>query len=607
MDPAGNPDFGVDTNPLGDSVERQLAHLAAAAGPLRHALAAIAARILDTRAYEPLCYARLGGYARERAGVSARQLQALARTHRALRGLPQLEQALLANELPWSRVRLLARVATPQDEEEWIALGGALSVRQLEREIAARASPESRGDSEGEPEDADHLMRVTIRCSPAVREKWLRAREMAERVAGQRLRAEEAIEWITAEACSALAISPAAGDPGDADGESPAEALGEAADDDDGAGGPRGDPASNAPAVPVPAAVAALTVDLENADPFELDRRLCGAVAIEQRLDAAMAPLLRVVVSPEYEWEHRYQTLETYATEQLGMSASKARALLRVERAGDACRELREAFRVGRLSWAKAQCLVPLLLLDIPGEWRPRWVAWAARVTVRRLESDVERALLLRASHSRAFQRCQYHPERTQDPIPEAEQQMCAAEIDLEATEQIVWRLPRDVAWLFGAVREAFRAGLRAAGVGAPSDGQALDALLDHALAAWSVRDPDGPRLDPVIERDGYRCAVPGCSSRRNLHDHHVVFRSAGGSHAPENRITLCAFHHQRCLHVGRLRVRGRAPDRLVYELGVRTGREPVARYRSGDVAVGLREAEPVACRATLRLVALPG
>ena len=91
---------------------------------------------------------------------------------------------------------------------------------------------------------------------------------------------------------------------------------------------------------------------------------------------------------------------------------------------------------------------------------------------------------------------------------------------------------------------------------------------------------------DPVVERDGYRCAVPGCTSRRNLHDHHIWFRSAGGSDAPGNRVTLCAFHHQRCLHAGLLRVRGRAPDGLVFELGLRPGASPLARYRAGDIAV---------------------
>jgi hypothetical protein len=145
------------------------------------------------------------------------------------------------------------------------------------------------------------------------------------------------------------------------------------------------------------------------------------------------------------------------------------------------------------------------------------------------------------------------------------------------------------VAGLFVAVRETVRSRLCAVRGRAVSQGQAFDAMLDCALAAWMRRDPSARRPDPVIERDGYLCAIPGCSSRRSLHDHHVAFRSAGGSDDPSNRITLCAFHHQRCLHAGRLRVRGRAPDDLVFELGLRPGAPPLARYRSGDVALALQ------------------
>lgn len=583
-------------SPAAARAEPALARLAAAAGPLRRVLAAIAARLLDTRAWEPLCYARLGDYARERAGRSARQLQDLARTHRALAGLPRLERALVANELPWSKVRLLARVAAPGDEAAWIARARALPIRRLEEQVAAH-DPRGAAGGGDDPGGAVPLARVTVHCSPAVRARWLEAREMAERVAGQRLRAAEALEWVAAEVWSELAAppspaapeEPAAGEPHDlvrADAEAAfaASAAGEA---EALAGSPR------APAAALPAAVAALATGLGEADPFELDRRLRRAVQLEQTLDAAIAPLLRVVTSADYEWERAWQPLASYAAEQLGMSASKARALLRIERAGDVCPELRAAFRSGRLSWAKAQCLLPLLLLDLDGEWRPHGVAWAERVTVRRLEMDVERALLLRAGHHFAWQRCKFHPERTRDAIPAGEQQLCAPDLDLEASERLRWRLPRDVALLFGAVRETLRARLERERGRPVFDGEVFGVLLGRALAAWSLREPAAPRLDPVIERDGWRCAVPGCSSRRNLHDHHVRFRSAGGSHAPENRITLCAFHHQRCLHARRMRVRGRAPGHLVFELGVRPGAPPLARYRSGDVAVPPGEPGP--------------
>jgi hypothetical protein len=568
-DDAASPDSAA-------AIEDRLAQLAGAMGSLRRGLAAIAERLIETKAHERLCYARLADYARERLGLSGRQLQELARVHRALARLPALERALLANELPWSKVRLLARVATAEDEEAWIARARPMPTRRLEQEVRRIAGEEAPGIvDEGGPEK-----RVVVRCTPAVREKWGLAREMAERVAGQRLRSGEALELVAAEVFSTVSIDPAFAEMPD---EGPARQPGEGAS----AAGEPVAPVVRPRAPALPRSVASLTAGLGEADAFELDRRLRLAVRLEQTLDAAIAPLLRIVTSPEYEWSgDDYWPLPSFARERLGMSPSKARALLRLERAGDVCPELRDAYRSGRLSWVKAQCLLPLLLLDIPGEWRPIWVAWAERVTVRRLEGDVERALLLRAGHSRAFARCQFHPERAQDPIPTEEQQMCARDIDVEATEQLTWRVPYEVASLFGAVRETLRAKLWPERGRFLYDGEVFDAMLDCALLAWTLREPGTRCPNPIVERDGYRCAVPGCSSRRNLHDHHLRFRSAGGCDAASNRVTLCAFHHQRCLHTGLLRIQGRAPDSLVFELGLRRGASPLIRYGSGDIEV---------------------
>jgi hypothetical protein len=116
-----------------------------------------------------------------------------------------------------------------------------------------------------------------------------------------------------------------------------------------------------------------------------------------------------------------------------------------------------------------------------------------------------------------------------------------------------------------------------------PTAGEALGAMLDHALGAWG-EDAKVPARHRVLARDGWRCAAPGCTSMQNLHDHHVRFRSAGGSDAPENRVTLCAFHHLRGVHAGRVRCTGRAPDGLRWQLGIRAGAPPLLSYRSGDV-----------------------
>jgi hypothetical protein len=400
-------------------------------------------------------------------------------------------------------------------------------------------------------------------------------RELAERVAGRRLREADALELVAAEVASALPLDPAF-----------APLLEEAAPEPRLCARDAGDAAAGAraPARELPRAVAALAEGLEEADAFELDRRLRAALRLEQTLDAALAPLLRQVAAPDYEWRVAWSPLGRYAEEELGISASKARALLRLERAGDVCRELRAACRAGRLSWVKAQCLLPLLLLDIPGEWRPGWVAWAERVTVRRLAADVERALLLRAGHGPAWERAKRDPARAQDPIPEDERQLCAHDVEVDATAELRWRLPWVAGALFLAVHETVRGRLG----GAAGEAAAFEAMLDLAARAWTLCDPKAPRPDPVFERDGWRCAVPGCTSRASLHDHHVHFRSAGGSDDPANRVALCAFHHLRCLHAGRLRIRGRAPHALLFELGLRPGAPPLARYRSGDVEVGV-------------------
>lgn len=45
-----------------------------------------------------------------------------------------------------------------------------------------------------------------------------------------------------------------------------------------------------------------------------------------------------------------------------------------------------------------------------------------------------------------------------------------------------------------------------------------------------------------ILERDGFKCRI--CSRNSNLHIHHIIPRQQGGSHNPDNLITLCASCH---------------------------------------------------------------
>jgi hypothetical protein len=45
--------------------------------------------------------------------------------------------------------------------------------------------------------------------------------------------------------------------------------------------------------------------------------------------------------------------------------------------------------------------------------------------------------------------------------------------------------------------------------------------------------------------------------------------------------VTLCAWHHLRGVHAGRIRAEGEAPDAVTWEIGVRSGRRPLLRLRA--------------------------
>ena len=576
--------------------ERRLAALARAAAPLRRVVAALAGCLVERRAWERLGYARLGDYARERLGLSARSLQELARVDRQLAGLPRLEAALVASELPWSKVRLLARFAARGDEAVWIARARGTSCRRLERDVRAvdRGSLEAGALDSRAPEcdeegnDLEPAERLRIRAPARLCFKWQRTREHAARVAGERIAGGTLLEMITAETLSALPLDAAAGaadapaagvswsDAERATRSSPRSSTRPAEPGPEPPGG--GDPGPDPDDAEIPIFLRGLVADLDSADAFALDARLRRAVRLEQRLDAEIAPLLRHVTASAYAWRVRYRTLAAYAREHLGMSPRKARALLRLERVSDVCPALRAAYREGRLSWVQAQVLAPLLVAGVEGDWREVWVRFAEAVTVRRLEEVVDAALLRRETDHAAWRRDLDRPERFA-----AEGQTCARPTepgsDTEAGRSaldgcsLTVTAPRDVARLFRAVLCTVRRALERERGQLPSEAEALDRMLDHALATWGA---PLRRRYRVFDRDGWRCTAPGCTSRRNLHAHHIVFRSAGGGDELANQTTLCAYHHQRGVHAGTVHLRGRAPDALWFEL-------PLATYGPGE------------------------
>jgi len=555
--------------------------------PLRRALARLATRWMALRGWERLGYARLSDHARERLGLAARQVQELARVDAALAALPRIDAAFSTGALPWTRARLLCSVATPADEDAWLAFARRTTARALAREVRAVDAGALEAGALGLEDRLDSYPFVTVqvRCSGATHGKWWRVRQLAPRIAGERLTAWACMESVVGEVLSTL---PLADVPnvfenefvnmetlvstrgcGRAERDEPRAANGCASHG-------FADPLDPVPApLPPPPVIAALVDDLDSAEAFGLEDRLRRALALEQRRWAELAPLLAEVMAGRLYLAHGHRSFASWVQERLGISPRKARALLRLERAAAVCPAFGSAWREGRLSWVQAQMLVAIVVLDESLPWRAAWIAHAERVSVRRLEEDVERAVALRELEPPA--------ERQTGAPPTEPEQSLGDLFELPQPRRFFFTAPRDVARLIRATICSVRRHLEQR-TGRPcSEDEAVGAMLDHALTAWCAGQPRAHVAHRVFARDGWRCTVPGCTSYRNLHDHHVVFRSAGGSDELVNRLTLCAFHHLRGVHAGRVSVTGRAPSRLRFALGLRPDRAPLLRYRSGD------------------------
>jgi hypothetical protein len=94
-------------------------------------------------------------------GYAPRTAQERLRVARALGGLPRLTAALAADELPFSAVRELTRVATPATEESWIAASAGKNLRQIE-ELVADHRPGDRPDDPLDPQARMHVVRFEL-------------------------------------------------------------------------------------------------------------------------------------------------------------------------------------------------------------------------------------------------------------------------------------------------------------------------------------------------------------------------------------------------------------------------------------------------------------
>jgi hypothetical protein len=508
----------------GRDADGRLRELVAQRAQVRPALGALAAALLDGRGYEPLGFRCLGDWSRERLGMGARAMREWARVWRALSELPRLREAVASGEVSWTVARLIVGVVTPENEAACLETVRGRTVRAVE--VLLRAVTPAEEDLAGTSEDGNRVA-VRVDCSPRVATKWAAALELARRMAGESLSAWECAEAIAAECASAVgrAGARAAEQRGSLPFSHEPKALAaERERQGRSARAPDGESESGLRAQVWPRLRWKARPSRKSDRLARLTRGLeeCSPLELDRRMRAAMAFLQQV----DFEIGRILrQVVERKLYRELGFESFERYVRERLDLSPRTARRLVRLARAEHGAPAVASAFreghVTLLQAEVllRGE-RPEALEMALRVTLRRLEEEV---------------------------LP----------------RRVAFWAPPDVAALFEALVARF----------------GLEAMLDHAIATWLEA---GEQFEDYadFERDGFRCTVPGCTARRNLQSHHIWFRSHCGPDVDWNRTTLCAYHHHRGVHKGSLSIRGRAPDGLIYELGV-------GRFRSGDACLG--------------------
>ena len=264
--------------------------------------------------------------------------------------------------------------------------------------------------------------------------------------------------------------------------------------------------------------------DIER-DPMALDARLKELAAMRAGWDALVGHLAMLLRMCGLWRDMQFLSFGHYVEERLGMSERAVGQRIALARKLYELPKLEAALGEGRITYVKAREVARVATERTEAEW----IAKADGLTCIALRREIE---------------------------SREEVQMCSS-------GRMALLAPERVAVLIAATIRAVR---EASGKWV-SPGAALAVASAHFIRAWEskLRERTTPQKR-ALERDKWRCTVPGCS-RMALHAHHIEFRSRGGTDELENLTSLCPMHHLLGVHGGHLRVTGIAPDRLVWEV----------------------------------------
>jgi hypothetical protein len=454
-----------------------------------------------------LSYSNIGDYAREELGINASTAVKMARLARRLRDRPLVREAVRRGELTARKAEIIAPVAVADNQARWIVQAKGETVRSLKVRVKAPADP-----------DEDEWVNLCADVSP----EKLPTLDEGLRVAGMMIGATATkMQRVNAWAEEHLSSHPAPANEHADDvlftSEDDIESLKERLEQENRKW------ADLAAVNPLKAPQSSGEID-----PWRIHAELKGHLEKRARWDEVFGHVA-MLFKQSRAWEPLgFANFGHYCEERLGMSERTVAQRIALERSLCRMPQLRRALREKRISYEKAR----IIARHAEGEEVQGWIEKAKTMTC---------VALRRAMQAKD------------------EAQMCAR------GSFTVWR-PVSVAEV---VKAAFRAA-RAAAKRWLSAGECLVALAEHFIETWRAQLKQANTLQRRIRtRDRHFCQVPGCS-RAAVHAHHIKLRSQGGSDDPENLISLCAAHHLYGIHGGRMRVTGKAPDKLVWEFGLR-------------------------------------
>lgn len=305
----------------------------------------------------------------------------------------------------------------------------------------------------------------------------------------------------------------------------------------------------------------------------ELDQRLEQAVQENERSERLICDYLLAMVKRRGFEKFGFVDIYYYAEERFGFSPRKTRYLLRLAQQLRRLPKIKEALGQGRLGWTKATRIARVAT----PEDEVMWLDSALSLSVRELDQKLNEKRDAMGVKVRAW--------LTQDQANVWEQavEVCRR---LYGDDCDVGRCLELIAGDFLATYayeayhkeesefcEATNAATQEQLEEGPSDQEAAAVELrvcpdNDDLPCASASVPYGRTWRFVLERDAYRCQYPDCRGRKELHVHHIVFRSHSGkkgrarSNSPQNLVTVCVFHH-RMIHAGTIGVTGQAPSGL--------------------------------------------